>query len=449
MKKRIALIACVCIIVVAATVTAAFYLPDYFTPKVATPDAESIVWATNVTYTVGDLAYADGRVFVTARDDEYAYCYDAADGTFLWQIHLGHRQGYPLITVLGDYVYFTSGQAVLKLNQSTGDLECQYQISSADNQYLFNKAGSFKIEDQKMIVNYENSGVVVYDLESGQPLWSNNPNLGFHVYSDNVTAPEISRLFFRYDPNNLNVDANEVVNGSTYWTYIRSGGISFRTEDKIILNNYNSKQETNSTHSEGYPEEYDTICIDRETGQRLWTFKPQYLTFNQVIYGDTLLFASYDGCFYALNIDDGTVRWKTQVTDLSLNPPFSVDDVPTTCVVTPPYIDQKNDRLYWAFTNHTINVNEVFAVYSLDLLNGEPKLTTQNEGSFNVALGGTQEKALVNNHFFVQEGTDIICLEVSSGNDLWIRSGAPQFMGFLLADDKAITVVGNQLVAYR
>ena len=91
MNKQIALIACVCIIVVGATVAAAFYLPDYFAPKAATPDAESIVWATNITYTVSDQAYADGRAFFTDRRGEYAYCYDTADGGLLWRHNLDRQ----------------------------------------------------------------------------------------------------------------------------------------------------------------------------------------------------------------------------------------------------------------------------------------------------------------------------------------------------------------------
>ncbi len=452
MNKRIALIACVCIIVVAATVTAAFYVPDYFTPKVATPDAESIVWATNITYSVGTQAYADGRVFCTDRYGDSVYCYDSADGELLWKKTL-NRESYRPIIAFDDSVYVTGGGAVLQLNQSTGRIMCQYQISSADIQYQFNNAGIFSIEDQKLIVPYENSGVVVYDLASGQPLWSNQLDLGFRVYSANVTASEISWLFFRYDPENPNGYHNEVINGSTYWSNITSSP-RLGNENKIILANYNP---THETTPDGYPKEYDTICIDRETGQKLWTFKPQYLTFNQAIYGDTLLFASYDGCFYAINLNDGSVRWKTQVADLSLNSQNSTGSLLESCLTTPPYIDQKNNKLYWALTlyeNIASSGIKKSSIYSLDLLTGEPKLTSPLETSHSSSrsasvIGGKADMALLNNRFFASHNSDMICIDFPSGVTLWTRNGASPYVGPLLAGDKVIAAVGNQLVAYR
>jgi len=447
MNKRIALIACVCIIVVAATVTAAFYLPDYFTPKVATPDAESIVWTTNITYSVGTQAYADGLVFYTDKDGESVYCYDPADGELLWTKNL-ERESYRPIIAFDGSVYVTCGGAVLQLNQSTGRIVCQYQISSADIRYQFNNAGIFSIDDQKLIVSYEKSGVVVYDLESGQPLWSNQPDLGFRVYNANVTASEISRLFFRYAPENLNGNNNAVINGSTYWNNITSSP-RLGNESRIILFNYNPTHETDPN---GYPKEYDIICIDRETGQKLWTFKPQYLTFNQEIYGDTLLFASYDGCFYAVNLNDGSVRRKTQVADLSLNSQNSTGRLLESCLTTPPFIDQKSNKLYWALTSYENSMSSEYkgaAIYSIDLLTGEPKFPPQLETSRSVSvIGGKANMVLLNNHFFANHNGNMICLD-ASGDVLWTRNSASTFVGPLLAGDKVIAVVGNQLVAYR
>lgn len=57
MNKRFVVIGCVRLIVVVATVAAAFYFPDYFAPIGTTPDPERIVWSTDIRYTVDNQAF--------------------------------------------------------------------------------------------------------------------------------------------------------------------------------------------------------------------------------------------------------------------------------------------------------------------------------------------------------------------------------------------------------
>jgi hypothetical protein len=87
------------------------------------------------------------------------------------------------------------------MNEDTHNLEMQYMISSAINEHQFGKVASFSIEDQKLIVNYDDQGRAVYDLASGQPLWSMHPNLGFQVY--NTTTTESGLLHIDYDAESL------------------------------------------------------------------------------------------------------------------------------------------------------------------------------------------------------------------------------------------------------
>jgi outer membrane protein assembly factor BamB len=302
-----------------------------------------------------------------------------------------------------------------------------------------------------LVVDYEDQGRVVYDLASGQPLWSTHPDLGFNVYSTNITVPKSPLPLIHNDFEALNVKALDLVNGTTVWNYSGACG-QVLTQDKVILTNYASVQAYQSTPFGASPKEHSIVCLDRETGQKLWTAKPQYLIFNPTVYGDTFLFASYDGCFYALDLNNGETKWKTQIADLSFNSQNSTGASLSMCLTTSPYIDPESNSLYWIVASHRNGNSEscrTYSLYSLSLSDGAPNLTPQLEPLYVSVTGGKTNTVLLNSHFFVKEDTTLLCLDSSSGAVLWRRNGVQQDTNPFLVGDKVIAVFGNCAVAYR
>jgi len=451
MDKRIALLAIICLIVTVAAALVIFYTTKFSAPENKTPDADSIVWQTQFNHTVSHYIADEGKIFLTDKEGN-VYSYNASTGESIWKTNVDSDRGYRPIIAAGGKVYVSAGQTVLRINEDTHQLDMQYMISSTINEHQFGKVASFSIEDQKLIVNYDNQGKAVYDLASGQPLWSTHPNLGFQVYNTTTTeSTESGVLHIDYDAESLTaIDLN---NGSTIWNYSGACGNPVFTEDRVILLNYASLESYRATVSSGQnPTEHTIVCLDRATGQKLWTSNPQFLIFNPTVYGNSLLFASYDGCFYSLNINNGTTQWKTQIADLRPTNNNSALASLSTCLITQPLIDEKSNTLFWLIaSNKHGNSDDTrdYYVRSIDLQNGDEKWSSPLDPTYVTVIGGKSNAVLLNNHFFVKEDFKVLCLDASSGTALWKRGNVQQDAYPLLDGDKVVAIIDNYIVAYK
>jgi outer membrane protein assembly factor BamB len=451
MNRRIAVLVSLCLIViVVASVAVVFYTTNSLAPVDKSTDADSIVWQTEIGYSVGTYTVADGKVFVTDKEGS-VHSYNATTGESIWNANVDQREGYRPILASGGKIYVSAGQSVLKMDEDTGHVELQYQISSADNWYKFGKTVGFSIEDQKLLCNYDDQGKAMYDLASGQPLWSKHPNLGLQVYDTNISVPKSSMTLIEYVFEDLNLKAIDLDNGQTVWNYPGSSS-QIVTDDHVILLNYASVQAHQSTEQGQYPKEHAIVCLNRATGQKMWSTNTQYLIFNPTVHKDTLLFASYDGCFYGLNINDGDILWKTQIADLTVNSNNTILASLSMCLTVPSIVDENSNRLYWVISsNEHGNSPETrdYYVRSLDLESGEEKWSSQLDPTYVDIIGGKKNAVLLDNRFFVKEDSNILCLDASSATVLWRRGYTQQEVYPLLADDKVIAVIDNYLVAYK
>jgi len=246
MNRRIAVLASICLIViVVASVAVVFYTTNPFAPVDKSPDADSIVWQTEIGYSMGASTVADGKVLVTDKEGN-VYGYNATTGKSMWKANVDSREGYRPIIASGGKIYVSADQSVLQMNEDTGHVELQYQISSVANGEKFGKTTGFSIEDQKLFCNYDDQGKAMYDLASGQPLWSKHPNLGLQVYDTNISVPKSSMTLIEYAFEDLNLKAIDLDNGKTVWNYPGSSS-QIVTDDRVILLNYASVQAHQST----------------------------------------------------------------------------------------------------------------------------------------------------------------------------------------------------------
>jgi outer membrane protein assembly factor BamB len=126
-----------------------------------------------------------------------------------------------------------------------------------------------------------------------------------------------------------------------------------------------------------------------------------------------MLFSASDGYFYALNLADGTIAWKTKVDTQNL---FSFANS-TMYLFSPNFqIDSKDQRLFWSFAVKQGDSpgNYTATLCSLDLANGNVTWTKQIEATWvNAPLAGL---ALNNDKIFLTGNNALLIFNASTGD---------------------------------
>jgi outer membrane protein assembly factor BamB len=448
MNKGISLLVGTCLIAIVVAAAAIFYVTNYSSPKETTPDVHSILWQTQFNHTVSHYIADNDKIFLTDKTGN-VYGYNASTGEPLWKTTFTGKEFRPIIAY-EDAVYIAAGQAVLQMNENTGHVDMQYQISSAKNQYQFLTVASFSFEDNKIVVNYDDQGMVFYDLASGQPLWSTHPKLGFKVYTTNLTVPKSNLPVMGYTENYSNIHAISTDNGSTVWRYPGLGA-QLTWEDRVIVINYANVSIEQYRLWEN-PKEHSIVCINRTDGEKLWRTDTQYLVINYVIKDDKLLFSSFDGCYYSVNLNTGNIEWKTQIADLT----YKSNDTELVrlqdCLLRQPLINA--DKVFWLLSiNNRGNSPDtrMYYVLSIDRQTGEKSWTAKFEAqnsSYVDVVGWEKNAVLLGNHFFVNEDGKLLCLD-STGTVIWRRGFMDREVYPVLAGNKVVAVINNYITAYK
>jgi outer membrane protein assembly factor BamB len=416
-------------------------------PSFSSPDSQSILWQTPIPHFATSFTIADGKVFVT---DDWAYvqCYDENTGESIWNTSL-HYPGYgdwPKVTVYEGKVYASTGEGrVKRLNEDTGAVEMEYQAPLRDP-VDYKRVPSFLVADGKVFATY--AGIAVYDAETGQQLWAVSP-LGEIVNSTSV----LLKSDFVYIPQGNPIQRVDPNDGTVTWIFPGSADDKLVFQEQVVLWNYGVEY--------GYPHSgYTVVCLDINTGQELWRFDPGTLIFQPTASSGLLLFGARDGYFYALNMSDGSVKWKTYIDDSGLiqtyNSYHSLSEQPSSVSLTAsePLIDSPNERIFWSVFSHNIfnTINEPSnnsgVVMSLNLQNGDKEWYNPFNNSLIYQLYG-QSMALLNDELFVTGSTAVYCLKASTGDVLWERNFDHQLLNPLLADNKVFVVADLYVIAYR
>jgi outer membrane protein assembly factor BamB len=200
------------------------------------------------------------------------------------------------------------------------------------------------------------------------------------------------------------------------------------------------------------------LCVDVSSGEELWSFDVGGPIFHPTVSNGLVLFGAEDGFFYALNLTDSTLEWKTYVDLLALmvshnrHLPKLAGYGPT---VSLPMVDSKNQIIYWNMMGTSRRQDKYSgAIYSLNLTNGDliwitpfwntidpynyqetsnailsPDLSSDSKietipittiaksntyGEFNMAL--------LNNKLYLSAHQELRCFDASTGSFQWNES---------------------------
>ena len=150
------------------------------------------------------------------------------------------------------------------------------------------------------------------------------------------------------------------------------------------------------------------LSFDESTGQKLWVTNVGASIYQSTNCNGDLYFGASDGNFYALNVSNGQVLWKTNVDKNNLMP--TVNNTNITLTTYP--IQIQNNRAYWSFgVTQQLGTNSgnkhdhyLGTVCSLNLATGNISWTRQIEDSgvfygFTPGLVANQDSVYLNENY--------------------------------------------------
>jgi outer membrane protein assembly factor BamB len=441
MNKRYVMLLGVCLIIIIG----GFLFWNFESPNWLSPDKDSVIWQVAIPHFATSLAASSGKVFID-NDDADVQCFDSSNGKSLWNTSLSYANygGGPQVKVYENKVYAGQEEGiVVRLNMETGAKELQYQAPPSDiNNYKW--VPTFFLADGKLFAS--NAGKAVFDASTGTQLWAN----GIHGLIVNQTARSIPESNYIYLEGSTRLNPN---NGSIIWSVPNVTNFTpVVYRDKVILWNYAS----NFT----YPQtEHAIICLDALDGKQLWRVDTDPLIFKPVVSENLILFGAQDGYFYALNLEDGSLNWKSSIDNSGLIYEYSQlqnnSTVPySSFSISEPLIDSSNQRVYWSmlngnmyYTSGSKSQNSGF-ILSLNSQNGHMEwFHTITNSSIYRTYG--QPMAVLNNKLFLTGNNGVHCLQASTGNLLWERQFDHYVSNPIFADGKVFVAADLYLIAYN
>ncbi len=454
LKKTVA-VALGLILIIIVGVSLVLYENDFLKPtsqNASSPDSRDIAWQIEVQHFLTDTAAADGKVFVTDQDAT-VQCYHEGNGKQVWETPLDYADygGGPQVLVYQDKVYAnTGGNLVKRLNENTGAVEMQYQaplIGIDDYKFL----SSFTLADGKVFAFDSGSTCgAVYDVASGQQFWTDS---GEGLIVNYSMAPFSNSNYAYLVPNGAEVQRLNPNNSKVIWSFPDATTTPpIVSDDQVILWNYEANY--------SYPQkEHAIVCLNVETGKQIWRVDPDASVFQPTVSDGLLLFGSADGYFYALNMANGSQKWKTNIDTSGMisyyNEHYSSPPPSTYISLTagPPLVDSENQRVFWTVFSGGISyenepVNNSGTIMSLNLNTGDILWDTPVEKSSIYGVHG-QPLALLNSKLFAAGDNGILCLSADTGSITWERTFYHYVGNPIAAEGKVFVAADLYLIAYK
>jgi outer membrane protein assembly factor BamB len=367
-------------------------------PSVPSGTFPSILWQRPIENFATALAVDDGKVFTLDKTAGVVNCYDSQSGKSIWNSSFPDGGFYVAgLVVSGGKVYAgASDNHVVCLDEATG----QFQWSFQGIWITYSRGPPTNIIVKDNRVFSITDAVSVHDATTGAFLWQagsgnmdlSTPSYAFGIITDLKTW-NVAGYPLRGDPFDgnyvyatggdyasmdffkLNTDNGAVIwrSNVTWDDTIRLFGVDYAPEvlansqgQVIIYNIINGKQSINQLFS-----------LNTTSGEELWSIDSGATIYNPIVYNDLLLFGASDGNFYALNLADGIIAWKTKVDTQNLFSSYVNSTNPAQ--TSPMQINIQNKQVFWSFRVELGwgSSNYTGELCSLDLATGNLKWIKQ------------------------------------------------------------------------
>jgi len=278
-------------------------------------------------------------------------CFDVKSGEKLWTETIGGYFDRGLVATSNMVYGGKGGTEVGTIDVTTGKF--QWIVGSFwDSGWSKRPPSNIEVLDDRLYVTSDN--FAVYNATTGELLWENMNNV-FNLNST-VTEPawiiawpfecnrvfgvgggyNVGRFIYRLDPDT----------GTVIWNKLCSFALRESPtvyENQVIVRNMTDEQTT-------------ILSLDENSGKLLWSYDVNAKVFQPTAYDGLLFFGASDDSFYALNLDDGNLKWRSQVDSQNLTALVNVDNPLEGLQVK---IDVKNQRIVGGFAvSSQIMVNE-------------------------------------------------------------------------------------------
>lgn len=449
---------------------AVLYESGFFSPQ-----GSQVSWKRDIEQFATALAASDGKVF-TLDTAGNVNCYDSENGELLWKGSLDGNFASGLIVSDGKVYGGSARASVSCLDEATGRFQWSFIGWLGNSIYMKRAPDGIIIKDDRVYVIIElgvGRGVSVLNAVTGELLWQGHP-FGTPSSFGNITDLKTWQT------------SGRVLGGDPFasnFVYVLGGNWSSQYLFKLNIDDGAVLWQRGINVSSGIPYvlasyhgqvimKYDneTFSLNQTSGDLLWSFNVNGLpyqsafysgglqqlaglAYHPIVYGDMLLFGALDGNFYALNMDNGTIAWKTHVDTQNLLSLVNSDNYFT---AFPIQVDSQNQRVLWNFavteqlgtTSENKHDRYTGIVCCLDLATGDIRWSKENEDSG--AFYDTPFGLVVNNEtVFLTENYALWLFNASTGNVV----SAEHFDHYVLppaaSDGTAFVAADLYLRAYR
>ena len=305
--------------------------------KDSVPDRLTLLW----TFETGDEivstpAIGLGRIYVSSTD-AHVYALDIEDGSQDWRFDAGDAlEASPMLLDSVLYVGSLDG-GFFALDALTGQVRWKVALGSGIHGSANRAAAPDGSEDLILVGSYDNN-MYCFGADSGERKWAYEAR----NYINGAPATDGRRVAFGGCDGSLHiVDAADgapigevdvgsyipgsaaVVQGRAYVGHYKGAVVCIDLAGQEIVWEYGDEDQDGAFFSSPAVGEERVVvgsrdeflhCIDRETGQKVWTFRTRgKVDSSPVIVGNSVIFGSEDGRLYRVDLASGRELWTYEI----------------------------------------------------------------------------------------------------------------------------------------
>jgi outer membrane protein assembly factor BamB len=264
------------------------------------------IWKREFGTNIVGFAVADGRVFVTTHAADL-YCLNERDGKTLWTYNFGaySEGGFLTEPIYADGRVFVGfrGSRLAAFDAEKGTLLWKFE-PNVSSSFASKTPPYFWVTNGKVYTSGD--GFYAINATDGKLLWK---------YEDYYTGPWSRPTYVRgacVEGERVFATGTELVDKEWIDCIYRlnpdDGSVMWKTQD--------SMGNASIVGSEGFLNIYDyyrsqgIVCLNETDGSELWNYSASGRIFQPTMANGLVLFGASDGNFYALNVTDGSLKWK-------------------------------------------------------------------------------------------------------------------------------------------